>query len=187
MATHIPPTLSPDAIDTLTELTLILNKFRAAQASARSSDAATTAAGGAIGPSLSSSSTINPSHGGPNSSNNAPISTTPAPGAVTGTTPLPIPSTISNPNATTAGSFSAKDLPQATDNLKHKLQRARQAVLTLPDIGRTITQQEKEIAELEERKRKQVAMLAKIRDEGLQFARLEQSRRDEEGERMMVE
>ncbi|KAK3486650.1 RNA polymerase II transcription mediator complex subunit 9-domain-containing protein [Neurospora hispaniola] len=173
MATHIPPTLSPDAIDTLTELTLILTKFRAAQASARSA--------GAVGP---SSSSTNPSHG-PNSSNNAPIST-PAPGAVTGTTPLPIPTT-SNPNATTAGSFSAKDLPQATDNLKHKLQRARQAVLTLPDIGRTITQQEKEIAELEERKRKQVAMLAKIRDEGLQFARLEQSRRDEEGERMMVE
>ncbi|KAL0467946.1 RNA polymerase II transcription mediator complex subunit 9 domain-containing protein [Neurospora intermedia] len=186
MATHIPPTLSPDAIDTLTELTLILTKFRAAQASARSSDAAAaTGATGAIGP----SSSINPSHGGPNSSsNNAPISTTPAPGAVTGTTPLPIPSTTSNnPNATTAGSFSAKDLPQATDNLKHKLQRARQAVLTLPDMGRTITQQEKEIAELEERKRKQVAMLAKIRDEGLQFARLEQSRRDEEGERMMVE
>nr|CAF05896.1 related to microtubule-associated protein [Neurospora crassa] len=187
MATHIPPTLSPDAIDTLTELTLILTKFRAAQASARSADAAAaTGATGAIGPSLSSSTSINPSHGGPNSSNNAPIST-PAPGAVTGTTPLPIPSTTSNPNATTAGSFSAKDLPQATDNLKHKLQRARQAVLTLPDIGRTITQQEKEIAELEERKRKQVAMLAKIRDEGLQFARLEQSRRDEEGERMMVE
>lgn len=181
MATHIPPTLSPDAIDTLTELTLILTKFRAAQASARS-DAAATAAG-AVGP--SSSSSTNPSHGGPNSSSHAPIST-PAPGAVTGTTPLPIPTT-SNPNATTAGSFSAKDLPQATDNLKHKLQRARQAVLTLPDIGRTITQQEKEIAELEERKRKQVAMLAKIRDEGLQFARLEQSRRDEEGERMMVE
>ncbi|ESA42025.1 hypothetical protein GE21DRAFT_10467 [Neurospora crassa] len=176
MATHIPPTLSPDAIDTLTELTLILTKFRAAQASARSADAAAaTGATGAIGPSLSSSTSINPSHGGPNSSNNAPIST-PAPGAVTGTTPLPIPR-----------SFSAKDLPQATDNLKHKLQRARQAVLTLPDIGRTITQQEKEIAELEERKRKQVAMLAKIRDEGLQFARLEQSRRDEEGERMMVE
>ncbi|EGO55713.1 hypothetical protein NEUTE1DRAFT_117877, partial [Neurospora tetrasperma FGSC 2508] len=141
MATHIPPTLSPDAIDTLTELTLILTKFRAAQASARSDAAAATAAG-AVGPSLSSSST-NPSHGGPNSSSNAPIST-PAPGAVTGTTPLPIPTT-SNPNATTAGSFSAKDLPQATDNLKHKLQRARQAVLTLPDIGRTITQQEKEI------------------------------------------
>ena len=55
----------------------------------------------------------------------------------------------------------------------------------LPDIGRTIAQQEKEIQELEERKRKQVEMLARIREEGLQFARLEQSRADEEGERMV--
>ncbi|KAK3348295.1 RNA polymerase II transcription mediator complex subunit 9-domain-containing protein [Neurospora tetraspora] len=173
MATHIPPTLSPDAIDTLTELTTILTKFRAAAASTRQAAAA------------SSSSGPNPSsNNGPNSNNPGGIGT-PAPGAVTGTTPLPIPST-SNPNSTAAStSFTAKDLPQATDNLKHKLQRARQAVLTLPDIGRTIAQQEVEIKELEERKRKQIAMLARIREEGLQFARLEQSRRDEEGERMV--
>ncbi|KAK1783321.1 RNA polymerase II transcription mediator complex subunit 9-domain-containing protein [Copromyces sp. CBS 386.78] len=174
MATHIPHTLSPDAIDTLTELTQILTKFRSAQASARREAAA-----------ASSSNLNNPSSSGNPTSHPGGIGT-PAPGAVTGTTPLPIPTSNPTTSTTAEGSlFNAKDVPQATDNLKHKLQRARQAVLTLPDIGRTIAQQEAEIKELEERKRKQVEMLARIREEGLQFARLEQSRADEEGERMV--
>ncbi|CCC09661.1 hypothetical protein SMACR_03694 [Sordaria macrospora] len=181
MATHIPPTLSPDAIDTLTELTVILAKFRATQASARqaaASGSGSASAGGGGGPSSSLTGT---GAGGPNASS------TPAPGAVTGTTPLPIPTSHPGGSSATAdGSvFNAKDVPQATDNLKHKLQRARQAILALPDIGRTIAQQEVEIKELEERKRKQMEMLARIREEGLQFARLEQSRADEEGERMV--
>lgn len=168
MATHIPPTLSPDAIDTLTELTQILTKFRSAQAAARA--ASSSSSGPTSSGAHPSSSTITT---GANPIN------TPAPGAVTGTTPLP---TTSNSAGTT---FSTKDLPQATDNLKHKLQRARQTVLTLPDVGRSIEQQEEEIRMLEERKRKQIAMLARIREEGLQFAKMEQSRRDEDGERMV--
>lgn len=86
----------------------------------------------------------------------------------------------SNPNA-----LSVKELPAATDNLKHKLQKARALVKTLPDVNRTIAQQEEEIKELEERRKRQIAMLAKIRDEGLQFAAVEQRRRDDEGERMV--
>ncbi|KAK3400528.1 RNA polymerase II transcription mediator complex subunit 9-domain-containing protein [Sordaria brevicollis] len=176
MAQHIPPTLSPDSIDTLTELTLILTQFRSAQAAARAANT-TTASNLPTTGTTSTTSGLPTSHGGPGAPNPHAIST-PAPGAVTGTTPLPTTS------AATA-SFTAKDLPQATDSVKHKLQKARQAVLTLPDVGRTIEQQEEEIRMLEERKRKQIAMLARIKEEGLQFARMEGMRQDEEGERMV--
>jgi hypothetical protein len=82
------------------------------------------------------------------------------------------------------GISSVKELPAATDNLKHKLQRARAAIKTLPDVSRSIAQQEMEIEELEERRRKQLAMLTKIKEEGLQFEHTEQSKGDE-GERMV--
>jgi hypothetical protein len=136
--THLPPNLSPDSIDTLTELTTILTRLRASQSTA--------------------SSTIPP----------------PAAGAVTGTTPLPS-------SSLPTGTFSVKELPAATDNLKHKLQRARAAVRTLPDVMRTVEQQERDIAELEARRREQLAMLARIKAVGL-----EQSKGDrDDGERMV--
>src|SRR4051812_5880886 len=118
--THIPPGLSPDSIDTLTELTTILTKLRASQATAAST--APSALTGAT--------------------------PAPLPGAVTGTTPLP--SGTSN-----TSTFTVKELPVATDNLKHKLQRARAAVKALPDVSRTLEQQESEIKELEARRREQ--------------------------------
>ncbi|KAK4447716.1 RNA polymerase II transcription mediator complex subunit 9-domain-containing protein [Podospora aff. communis PSN243] len=135
--THLPPNLSPDSIDTLTELTAILTRLRASQTA-------------------SASSTIPP----------------PAAGSVTGTTPLPSSSLQS-------GTFGVKELPAATDNLKHKLQRARAAVRTLPDVARSVEQQERDIAELEARRREQLAMLARIKAVGL-----EQSK-GEDGERMI--
>ncbi|KAK4161818.1 RNA polymerase II transcription mediator complex subunit 9-domain-containing protein [Cladorrhinum sp. PSN259] len=88
----------------------------------------------------------------------------PGPGAVTGTTPLP----SGAPN--TGGLLSVKELPTATDNLKHKLQRARGATRTLNDVHRATSQQEEEILKLEDRRRKQAAMLARIQEEGIRFA-----------------
>ncbi|KAK0749929.1 RNA polymerase II transcription mediator complex subunit 9-domain-containing protein [Schizothecium vesticola] len=119
--------LTPDSVDTLTELTTLLTKLRATQAAAGSTQAASQAA---------------------------------RPGSV-------------------------KELPAATDSLKHKLQRARAATRQLPDISRTIAQQEAEIEELEARRRTQLRELARIRGEGLQFSIGEQSRGEYDGERMV--
>lgn len=172
MASHLPEGLSPDAVDILTELTSIITKLRSSQS---------TAPVGLSTPALGNLTTLpggtgaTPSsapHGG--NSQSQPAGTTPAPGA----TPLP--------GGGAPGLLTVKELPAATDNLKHKLQRARAAVKTLPDVQRTIAQQEDEIRALEDRRRKQVAMLGRLREEGLQFAHVEQSRRDE-GERMIVE
>jgi len=80
--------------------------------------------------------------------------------------------------------LSVKELPAATDNLKHKLQRARAAIRTLQDVSRGLEQQREEIEELEARRLRQLAMLDLIRGAGLQFSLGEQSH-EEEGERMV--
>lgn len=176
MATHLPPGLSPDAVDALTELTSILTRLRATQKQYQQSTASAT--GTTIG-----------AHGAGNTTS------TPAPLGVTGTTPLPITSTPGrNPannhpssSTTTGGNgqpplLSAKDVPFATDNLKHKLQRARQAMRALEDVRRGIAQQEAELAGLGERRRGQAARLARTQEDGLQFVRSE-GLRDGERER----
>lgn len=158
MSSHLPPGLSPDSIDTLTELATIVAKLRAAQAASSTSVNPAAALLGSLGGATPA----------------------PAPGAVTGTTPLP--SGAANTSSTTA--LSVKELPAATDNLKHKLQRARAAIRTLQDVDRGLEQQREEIEELQARRRRQLAMLDLIRSAGLQFSLGEQSK-GEEGERMM--
>ncbi|KIN00844.1 hypothetical protein OIDMADRAFT_93422, partial [Oidiodendron maius Zn] len=64
------------------------------------------------------------------------------------------------------GPLTIKDIPAATDQLKHKLQRARAQVKELPDIDRSITEQQEEIRELEERIAKQRDVLEKLRQAG---------------------
>ena len=64
-----------------------------------------------------------------------------------------------------------KDVPTATDALKHKLQRARTQIRELPDMDRTIAQQEEEMAELEGRIARQRDMLRALREVGVRFAR----------------
>lgn len=61
--------------------------------------------------------------------------------------------------------LSFKEVPGATDGLKHKLQRARAHVRALPDMDRTVADQTAEIGELETRIRLQKALLQKLRDE----------------------
>lgn len=151
MTFSLPDNLSPDSIDTLTELSAILGRFRAT---------------------LSSQAT---SVSTPNLGNLTGLpGTTPAPSAATELTPAGV-----------VGGLGFKDLPAATDNVKHKLQRARLAVQKLPDISRDLAAQEKEIARLEERNQRQVQELLKIKEEGENFARAEQRKRDE-GEKMMT-
>lgn len=187
MATHqLPDGLSPDAVDTLTELASIITKLRSAQ------QQASTAAAGARG-----SSATAPGTGAtplPPLPSHQASGATPAPGAVTGTTPLPSAATPAAAGGGGAGGgggggplLSVKELPAATDNLKHKLQRARAAMRSLADVQRSIAAQQTELAALDGRRRKQAATLARTQEDGLHFVRAEQRSRDEEGDRMVVE
>lgn len=49
--------------------------------------------------------------------------------------------------------------------MKHKLQRARNQVRELPDMDRSVAEQNEEIRELESRIEKQRALLQRLRDE----------------------
>lgn len=117
----LPPTLSPDSLDALSELAIVLAKVRT---------------------SIQSSS-----------------------GLATGATP-------STTTAVAGGQpLSFKDVPGATDALKHKLQHARAEVRALPDMDRTDGEQRREIAELEARIVTQRALLERLRDDGLRFGK----------------
>lgn len=75
-----------------------------------------------------------------------------------------------------ASKLTFKDVPNATDPIKHKLQRAREQVRQLPDMGRTVQEQDKEIAELEARILRQRELLNRLREGGLAFGRVEGER-----------
>ncbi|KAH7155130.1 RNA polymerase II transcription mediator complex subunit 9-domain-containing protein [Dactylonectria estremocensis] len=109
----LPPSFSPDTLDALAELSLVLAKVRA---------------------SIQSSSGI---------------TTEPAPGG-------------DGPGGPT---LSFKEVPGATDGLKHKLQRARAQVRALPDMNRTVDEQRDEIKDLEARIQTQRTLLQRLRDE----------------------
>ncbi|CRK17587.1 hypothetical protein HYQ45_000018 [Verticillium longisporum] len=130
----LPPTLSPDALDTLTELTTILTRLRAAVHAS-------------------------------NPSANA--------GGITGATPLPTGATP-NPLGASPGGTNAmtlRELSTQTDALKHKLQRARTQLKSLPDMERDIEEQEDEVRQVEERIRVQREMLERLRERGVQFGK----------------
>lgn len=110
----LPPTFSPDTLDALTELSIVLTNVRAG---------------------IQSST-----------------------GITTGATP--------GANGQQQQQLSFKDVPGATDSLKHKLQRARTQVRALPDMNRTIEEQSEEIKELETRIEAQRTLLARLRDGG---------------------
>ncbi|EEY17514.1 predicted protein [Verticillium alfalfae VaMs.102] len=130
----LPPTLSPDALDTLTELTTILTRLRAAVHAS-------------------------------NPSANA--------GGITGATPLPTGATP-NPLGASPGGTNAmtlRELSTQTDALKHKLQRARTQLKSLPDMERDIEEQEDEVRQVEEKIRVQREVLERLRERGVQFGK----------------
>ena len=88
-----------------------------------------------------------------------------SPEGTTGVTPSATPS-HSQGLLSSSGVISTKDLPTATDGLKHKLQKARGQVRELPDIQRSVKDQEEEIGRLEERIRKQKEVLEGLRAVG---------------------
>ncbi|KAM5351826.1 hypothetical protein ACJ41O_004549 [Fusarium nematophilum] len=112
----LPPSFSPDTLDALSELSLVLARVRAGIQSS------------------------------------AGITTEPAPGTT-------------GHNAPGGPTLSFKDVPGATDGLKHKLQRARSQVRELPDMNRSIEEQAEEIRDLEARIETQRALLQRLRDE----------------------
>lgn len=117
----LPATLSPDDLDALSELSIVLAKVRA----------------------------------GIQSSN----------GIATGTGATP-------GGANNQGQqLSFKDVPGATDGLKHKLQHARVQVRALPDMDRSIEEQNREIQELEARIEKQRALLETLREGGVRYGK----------------
>ncbi|KAH7322806.1 RNA polymerase II transcription mediator complex subunit 9-domain-containing protein [Stachybotrys elegans] len=120
-ALALPSTLSPDDLDALSELSIVLTKVRA----------------------------------GIQSSN----------GITTGATPG------GSNNAGAGQQLSFKDVPGATDVLKHKLQHARKQVRALPDMSRSIDEQEAEIKELESRIERQKALLVRLREDGVKFSK----------------
>ncbi|KAI9147717.1 hypothetical protein HJFPF1_12747 [Paramyrothecium foliicola] len=71
--------------------------------------------------------------------------------------------------------LSFKEVPGATDGLKHKLQHARAQVRTLPDMNRSIDEQKTEIKELEAKIEMQRALLERLREGGMTFGKDEAS------------
>ncbi|PNY28867.1 Uncharacterized protein TCAP_01218 [Tolypocladium capitatum] len=123
----LPNTLSPDDLDTLSELSIVLAKVRAGMQS--SAGIAGTTPGGVV------------------------------------------------PN-THGQQLSFKDVPGATDGLKHKLQHARAQVRALPDMDRSVAEQEHEIREIEARIERQRALLERLREGGVRFGKDEGATRD---------
>lgn len=70
-------------------------------------------------------------------------------------------------NANSTGPLNIKDIYAATDGIKHKFQKARASVKNMPDIHRTIEEQEEEIREYEEKIRQQKEMLNSLMTVGL--------------------
>lgn len=134
----LPPTLSPDTLDALTELAAIVARLRPPQ-------------------SLPGGITVNTPG----------AAATPAAGIGVG--------------GLSGATISIKDVPNATDAVKHKLQRARAQIKALPDMARTIEEQRETMAQLEETIRLQQEVLSALRSldgaRGLDAA-------DEGGEKM---
>ncbi|KAG5994424.1 hypothetical protein E4U54_003103 [Claviceps lovelessii] len=117
----LPSSLSPDDLDALSELSIVLAKVRAGLQASNGITTGTGATPGGLG--------------------------------------------------TQGQQLSFKDVPGATDGLKHKLQQARTQVRLLPDMERSIEEQNREIQNLERRIQKQRALLESLRDGGLKFGK----------------
>ncbi|KAI1654396.1 RNA polymerase II transcription mediator complex subunit 9-domain-containing protein [Daldinia decipiens] len=140
----MPDGLNPDTLDTLTELAVLLNRLRTPSS---------TATGNTPAPTPSQQPPPPPSHRHAQPQNQSQAQTNN--GATT---------------TTNTGELALKEIPPAADVLKHRFQRARVLIRGLPDMNRTIPNQETEIAALEARLARQRDMLDKLREMGAQLA-----------------
>jgi hypothetical protein len=101
----------------------------------------------------------------------------PSTSSTTGDTPA-APADPSPNKSDDDGHIAIKDFPKRTDSMKRKLQRARVAAKELPDIERTVKEQEEEIRALEERIRMQREVLEALRGEGVRVGREKEGRMD---------
>ncbi|KAI2631134.1 RNA polymerase II transcription mediator complex subunit 9-domain-containing protein [Xylaria nigripes] len=148
----LPETLNPDAIDVLSELANLLQRLRTL-------------------PTSTTNATTTPSH--------LPATqTTPAPTPLISTTPASQKKTPGG--GPVNGELTLKEFPAATNALRHQFQHTRNLVKTsLPDLDRTIADQEVEIAALEARIARQRDTLAQLRVVG---ARLGLAQEDGDGD-----
>ncbi|RYP19534.1 hypothetical protein DL767_009632 [Monosporascus sp. MG133] len=155
----MPPGLNPSTLDTITELAQLLGRLRTPA-------------------SLSATSTNLPG-GTPAATQTTPASSSTAaqhqhqhqhhtqlhpPQSQTQSQPQ------SQPGQGQDSELSLKEVPAAADALKHRFQRARAQIRTLPDMGRGVAEQEAEMAALEARLARQREVLARLRDVGVRFA-----------------
>ncbi|KAI1363657.1 RNA polymerase II transcription mediator complex subunit 9-domain-containing protein [Xylaria arbuscula] len=156
----LPEALNPDALDVLSELANLLTRLRTLP---------TTSTG--TGTNTAPSTTNTPSQTG---------------GAATTTTShaTPTPTALLSSQASarklgggsssgggTGGELTLKEIPVATDALKHRFQRARNLIKTaLPDLDRGIAEQEVEIRALEARIARQRETLTQLREVGARLA-----------------
>ncbi|KAI1339750.1 RNA polymerase II transcription mediator complex subunit 9-domain-containing protein [Xylariaceae sp. FL0016] len=134
--------LDPDTLDVLTDLSGLLKRLRAPPSTTFGGTNATSTA--------ANTSTTHP----------------PPPGA----TPNPTPATPSAQSGAKRPELSLKDVPAASDGLKHRFQRARTQILALPDLDRGLGEQEAEIQELERKIERQRVVLMQLREVGARFA-----------------
>lgn len=148
VTSNLPPSLDPASLDTLPVLTSILTRLQST--SPTTHDTSSPHHSQPLTQSLSQSQTQTLTQTQLTSS---PSFTTTTSGAHSQdkfpTTPL-----------------TTKDIPSATDGLKHRLQKARAQVAVLPDIHRGLEEQEQEIKELEDRIREQRAVLERLKRMG---------------------
>ncbi|ESZ96693.1 hypothetical protein SBOR_2952 [Sclerotinia borealis F-4128] len=79
-------------------------------------------------------------------------------------------------NANSTGPLNIKDIYTATDGIKHKLQKARASVKGLPDMHRSIEDQEEELRECEEKIRQQREVLNLLMKVGLNMKKEREGR-----------
>ncbi|KAI0205883.1 RNA polymerase II transcription mediator complex subunit 9-domain-containing protein [Astrocystis sublimbata] len=145
-ALPLPPALNPDALDVLSELANLLTRLRT------------------LPPGTGTGTT-------PSQSQPQPQSQSQTQNAASHATPTPTALLSSQAATKKTGELTLKEIPVATDALKHRFQRARNLIkTTLPDLDRGLAEQEAEIAALEARIARQRDTLAKLRDVGTQLA-----------------
>jgi len=150
----LPETLNPDHLDVLSELAQLLTRLRTLPTNANNNNAGNNAS--------TSTSTAPSQH----QQQQAHPQTTGL-GGIGTPTPTAILSSIAAANNKRTGELTLKEVPAATDALRHRFQRARHIIkTTLPELDRDIPDQEVEIAALEARIARQRETLAKLREVG---------------------